>query len=240
MNIGDSRCVRSQIGDMALRGRYRALSNDHKPTNAGEMARIQNAGLTVARGRVNGDLALSRAFGDFTYKTGNWVRPDLGQLVEECKRQAVTVIPEVMFDDWTKIDILLLACDGVWDVMNNSGALSLVQHLINVAPQGATPVDTLKNVVHLFINAAIDLRSMDNVSATIILRLPDASDPQMQYNNLLKPGERITMDEMQQLTGLDRSEEIQTQRRLFAQDGVQKYYDAAEKPVERIIYAPGF
>jgi len=44
------------------------LSEDHKPDNAGELARIEKAGHHVEDSRVDGNLALSRAFGDFQYK----------------------------------------------------------------------------------------------------------------------------------------------------------------------------
>lgn len=43
-------------------------TRDHKPTNPGEKKRIEAAGGKVVRGRVDGELALSRALGDFRYK----------------------------------------------------------------------------------------------------------------------------------------------------------------------------
>ena len=45
-----------------------ALSEDHKPNNPIEKARIYAAGHSVHEDRVDGNLALSRAFGDFQYK----------------------------------------------------------------------------------------------------------------------------------------------------------------------------
>ena len=38
---------------------------DHKPTDAGETARIQGAGGFIEMGRVCGNLAVSRSLGDF-------------------------------------------------------------------------------------------------------------------------------------------------------------------------------
>ena len=44
------------------------LSEDHKPDNDEEKNRIESAKHFVEDSRVDGNLALSRAFGDFQYK----------------------------------------------------------------------------------------------------------------------------------------------------------------------------
>ena len=78
---GDSRAVLARGGDAV------PLSHDHKPHNPEEKARIEAAGSHVAGcWRVNGDLAVSRALGDFVYKRCETVAAD---------RQAVTAFPEV-------------------------------------------------------------------------------------------------------------------------------------------------
>lgn len=58
-NAGDSRGVLS-TGTSTV-----PLSFDHKPDNDGELARIEAAKHFVEDSRVDGNLALSRAFGDF-------------------------------------------------------------------------------------------------------------------------------------------------------------------------------
>ena len=58
-NAGDSRCV------LGRAGRAVEMSEDHKPVNASERKRISRAGGSVALGRVNGELAVSRAIGDY-------------------------------------------------------------------------------------------------------------------------------------------------------------------------------
>lgn len=61
-NVGDSRCF------VYNQGKTTQLSQDHKPHVESEKSRIQGAGGVVESGRVNGMLAVSRAFGDFDFK----------------------------------------------------------------------------------------------------------------------------------------------------------------------------
>lgn len=62
-NLGDARAVVCQNGKAI------ALSRDHKPTRLDEKKRIENAGGKVLYGRVQGFLGVSRAFGDFEFKS---------------------------------------------------------------------------------------------------------------------------------------------------------------------------
>ena len=68
-NAGDSRVVLGRSGGDEI---CLPLSEDHKPDNEKEKARIEAVGGFVEENRVNGSLALSRALGDFEYK-GNEV-----------------------------------------------------------------------------------------------------------------------------------------------------------------------
>jgi serine/threonine protein phosphatase PrpC len=74
-NAGDSRSV------MGTGGSTKPLSYDHKPNLEMERKRIETAGGCVQWKRVDGDLAVSRAFGDFQYKT----RPDLPSQEQKVK-----------------------------------------------------------------------------------------------------------------------------------------------------------
>ena len=79
-NTGDSRAVLARAGQAVT------LSNDHKPYLPEEKERIEKANGQVKFNRVNGDLAVSRALGDFVYKRCESVG---------AKEQAVTAFPEV-------------------------------------------------------------------------------------------------------------------------------------------------
>ena len=66
-NSGDSRSVLARVSESGALEAV-ALSEDHKPENTAEKTRIETAGGFVKDNRVNGNLALSRALGDFEYK----------------------------------------------------------------------------------------------------------------------------------------------------------------------------
>jgi serine/threonine protein phosphatase PrpC len=72
--------------------------------DTGEKARITAAGGFVDFGRVNGNLALSRAIGDFEFKKSAELAPE---------QQIVTAYPDVTVHDITDDDeFLVVACDG--------------------------------------------------------------------------------------------------------------------------------
>ena len=77
--------------------------------------------------RVDGGLALSRAFGDFEYK----MRSDLLQT-----QQKVTAEPDSIYIRRAPAtdDFLLVACDGLWDVMSNEQACSIVYGFLKRTP----------------------------------------------------------------------------------------------------------
>jgi serine/threonine protein phosphatase PrpC len=78
-HVGDSRCVLYENGHVI------SMTHDHKPENEGERVRIEMAGGFVAMNRVNGELAMSRALGDFQYKCS----------ALPAHQQAVVAYPEI-------------------------------------------------------------------------------------------------------------------------------------------------
>lgn len=116
-NAGDSRAILSRGG------RVVALSEDHKPENPGETARITKAGGYVQHmpggARVQGDLNLSRAMGDLRYKKPENLPPE---------EQIVTVFPEVRTFSLTSEDeFMVLGCDGIWERSGNQEMVDFVR-----------------------------------------------------------------------------------------------------------------
>ena len=92
--------------------------------------------------RIDGDLAVSRAFGDFEYKK----RSDL-----DAKYQKVSCHPDIrVIDRSAADDVLILACDGLWDVVTSVEA---VEHVRNMFLSGE---NNLKLVAEELIDIALN------------------------------------------------------------------------------------
>lgn len=121
-NVGDCRAL------LISAGRPIQMSTDQKPTSPDEQKRIIGLGGAVLYcmgvARVNGVLAVSRAFGNRTLRTV--IRPDAEMMQRELTK-----------DD----DYLVIASDGMWDVLRNKdvseicyalqGILKLFKYLFN-------------------------------------------------------------------------------------------------------------
>mmetsp|Transcript_16714 Transcript_16714/g.32266 ORF Transcript_16714/g.32266 Transcript_16714/m.32266 type:complete len:446 (-) Transcript_16714:4-1341(-) len=176
-HCGDSRAVLCTSGGLIC-------TLDHKPGRQDEADRIRAAGGSVEHGplggplRVDGALAVSRALGDFHFKSVN-MDP------AACK---VTALPEVqVVEKCTDGDWLLLACDGVFDVMENEEVQEFISSRIQQESNGA-PVDGGKIMVEL-LRACLDKGSKDNCTACLVqLGVPSSNGAEGQPSRELIQG----------------------------------------------------
>jgi len=191
-NAGDSRAVMSGPS-----GEVIALSDDHKPYNDEEKRRIERAGGCVSMKRVDGDLAVSRAFGDFQRCAwdGNlesrWEWPVMGTLLmarareppDSClplitlgtaqykdasglppEEQKVTSLPDVTIQQRRPGDeFVLLACDGIWDVMTNQEGVSFIREMLT-----GTGEQDPGLVCEELIDSCLGKGSRDNMTSLIV------------------------------------------------------------------------
>ena len=109
-NAGDARAILCRNG-YAVR-----LTQDHKPTEEKEQKRITDLGGFVKDGRVNGILGVARAFGDHSFKkyvtsAPFYIDVDLREPTQSKSGDS----------------ILIIGCDGVWDVLEDQQALDTVR-----------------------------------------------------------------------------------------------------------------
>ncbi len=209
-NVGDSRAV------LGHNGRVVQLSHDHKPDRRDERRRIVSHGGKVKNKRVNGRLAVSRAFGDFDYKKsssfgGNSSSSSSNSssnspVSSQSKRHSLTISsssgqngasssnreqnsnsnnnscseqqvydctsamsgivivhPEILsFRIEKRTDFIILACDGLWDVMSSDDAVRIVYHALERTRD-------LGRVCRYLVNLALRRGSRDNVTCMIVL-----------------------------------------------------------------------
>ncbi|KZS20585.1 Alphabet [Daphnia magna] len=147
-NCGDSRAVLCRNGEAAV------CTMDHKPTVAAEKKRIQDAGGSVMIHRVNGSLAVSRALGDFEYKSVEGKGPT---------EQLVSPAPEI-YVETRKPDedqFLVLACDGIWDVMTNEDLCHFIRYQLTIT-------EDLSKVCSAVVDHCLFKGSRDNMSIVLI------------------------------------------------------------------------
>ena len=150
VNCGDSRAILVRDDFIEL------CTYDHKPTQPKERQRIQNAGGIVALSRVNGGLATSRGLGDFEYKSV----PNFKQ-----NEQFVSCEPDVFIAkrDAARDRFIVLACDGIWDVVKNEEVMRFVDALLRES--GITvSVDVLTTINDKLLDHCFEKGSKDNMT----------------------------------------------------------------------------
>jgi serine/threonine protein phosphatase PrpC len=140
-NVGDTRVIIGTEAGVDL------LTIDHKPSLPEERLRIEESGGFIfghGTPRVQGILAVSRALGDASLKP--FVSPE----------------PRIV-EGYLGIenDFVILACDGVWDVLTPQDVISIVRSAEN-PQEGAVKIK----------DKALELGSTDNISV-IALDLRD-------------------------------------------------------------------
>ncbi len=136
-NVGDSRGV--LISNFGVK----RLSYDHKASDISEINRVNGSGGLIFNGRVFGQLIITRAFGDHSLK-----------------RYGVIATPHItkhFINDKDKF--LVLASDGVWDVIADEDLLKLSQSVTNA-----------DDLAKLIIKTSLLRGTQDNISC-IVLKL---------------------------------------------------------------------
>lgn len=174
-NCGDSRAVLCRSG-VAI-----PLSSDHKPDRPDELLRVESKGGRVIYWdgpRVLGVLAMSRAIGDY------YLKP------------FVISVPEVTVTDRSDDDeCLILASDGLWDVVSNETACGVVKMCLKSqtpptppgSPGGYVTADgsdrACSDASILLTKLALARHSADNVSVVVLdLRKEQEQTPTSSVN----------------------------------------------------------
>lgn len=139
LNVGDSRAIRCTKFNLA-----EPLTQDHKPNSPEEKNRIEKIGGRIeydgADWRIK-DLSLSRAFGDL-----------------ECTPY-VTHLPQIYNYIIDNDKFIIMACDGLWDVLSNQDAVDFINNLLLNKYKG--------NYAKMLAEYALHKGSLDNISCIV-------------------------------------------------------------------------
>ena len=155
------------------------LSYEHKSFDGHEFRRVTDLGGFIGEdGRIMGIIAISRAIGDIELKKYIVSDPTIS-VTEIYKAKAYDVVLDTndndihsnhvnehennkMNDD---INVIVLACDGVWDVMSNQEVCDLV--ISNIRNSENQVIEMIR-LSHIIRDCAFSLGSSDNISVCCI------------------------------------------------------------------------
>lgn len=144
-NLGDCRAILGLSNGTVLN-----LSRDLKPGLREESERIHRLGAKVIGNRINGRLAVSRAIGDFEYKSSIGSETVVSSEPEIKKRPL----------DGSE-EFLVLACDGLFDVMSSESVGNFVRNRISLDPNTIC--------VDLIAESVSKRGTTDNVTVIVVL-----------------------------------------------------------------------
>jgi len=138
-NCGDSRAILFSAGQTL------ALTRDHIPTDEEERQRIVIQGGAVIGGRLQGQLGVSRAFGNYEFK----------------ESQVLSAEPEIHQVTLTsEAELLVVGSDGLYEHFTNEEIISYIKNgLLN---------SSLENVVKELVAEAMDRGSEDNITIIVV------------------------------------------------------------------------
>ena len=143
--IKDNKIYCANVGDtkayIIYDKTYKQISNDHKCTNEDERKRITEIGGKIIKNRVMGQLILTRTLGDLYVKQFGVINsPDIN-----------------VYDINETINYIIIASDGVWDVVD-------LDTITNMGKAGKNVGEFCKDIVKLAINKG----TKDNVSCIVV------------------------------------------------------------------------
>ncbi|KAK2962257.1 putative Protein phosphatase 2C [Blattamonas nauphoetae] len=215
-NCGDARTVFVQDNES-----YR-VSRDHKPTDPREVARIKAADCFIVQGRVCGVLAVSRSFGDHTLKEAVISTPFVSTLrltqtpqpsptPQQDIQNSNDAVIHLQDRELTTPSILIIACDGVWDVLSDEEAADIA----------LSHADTAQHVADALLSEAMNRMTTDNVSVMVLLLSPPASPEYLAQCKAKKEEEKRKKEE-----------EEETKRKLLEEENEKSKNEEERKRKE--------
>lgn len=193
-NIGDSRTI--FISDHKLV----FVTDDHKPSTPSERERIERCGGFVRNGRVDSDLAVSRAFGDSQFKRNTAplnspFAPPMNNLSPSSspssggggggdpRNQKVIAVPDITRFTAKPGDMFLICCDGVFE--GQFPTHDVVEFALHQLP---APGNDIGVVCSRVIDQAVRKNSKDNITCMCVALEPGSNSVLVNGETSFVPG----------------------------------------------------
>lgn len=159
-NVGDSEIVLSRDGQPVLLTTKHQLGSNEK-----EVERVKNCGGRIYHSRVGHpkfnpqlvSLAVSRAIGDAGFKLEEYTDGKSSGVIADAETQQYDLTPADEF--------LIIACDGLYDVMSYQECVSFCRDLVRSGKHS-------QEISHLIVSEALSRGSTDNVTVLFVLLQP--------------------------------------------------------------------
>ena len=145
-NVGDSRCT------LFNEKNFERLSFDHRVEDKKEKEKIINSGGMIEEGRVNGQLMLTRVFGDFDMKKSG----------VKCEPYLFSKVIEKNITN----QFLIIASDGIWDIIDE---WEIKDYIFDICRDYEGSGESVtKHICDKLVDDALQSGSWDNISCFAI------------------------------------------------------------------------
>ncbi|BAO49536.1 putative protein phosphatase 2C [Alphaentomopoxvirus acuprea] len=124
-------------------------TEDHKPIKVSERERIIKSEHTIIDDRIDGQIDISRCFGDFKFKSNFF-------------ESAIIPIPEIFITDINICKFILMVTDGISNIINNYDLCKYVEYGLQIHMN----INTISNNI---VKCCIYKGGTDNMTISIVL-----------------------------------------------------------------------
>jgi len=177
-NAGDCRAVLSR------RGTAIEMSKDHRPCCINERKRVESLGGYVDDGYLNGQLAVTRALGDWHLDGMKEMGEPGGPLSAEPELKMITLTKDDEF--------LIIGSDGIWDFFSNQNAVDFARRKLQ------QDHNDLRLCCREIVDEAIRRGASDNLTA-VMVSFHQEAPPQTRGNRTGRVARSISAEGLHNL-----------------------------------------
>jgi len=177
-NAGDCRAVLSR------RGTAIEMSKDHRPCCINERKRVESLGGYVDDGYLNGQLAVTRALGDWHLDGMKEMGEPGGPLSAEPELKMITLTKDDEF--------LIIGSDGIWDFFSNQNAVDFARRKLQ------QDHNDLRLCCREIVDEAIRRGASDNLTA-VMVSFHQEAPPQTRVNRTGRVARSISAEGLHNL-----------------------------------------